>query len=186
MAQRHGVTRRGGVARGAVGRGSSVIAVAVVAVAIVLPLAAVLWRAVWIDGGLSSSALSRILGSARTWRVVVLTVGQAAVSAALAVGLGVPVAWVLARREFLGRNMVRTLAMVPFVLPSVVIGAAFASLLGPGGVADLRGTWWAVFAAHVCFNLAVVVRIVSAAVSSVDTDLESAAEACRRAARRRC
>ena len=44
------------------------------------------------------------------------------------------------------------------MLPSVVIGAAFASLLGPGGVVDLRGTWWAVIAAHVCFNLAVVIR----------------------------
>ncbi len=65
--------------------------------------------------------------------------------------------------------------MVPFVLPSVVIGAAFASLLGPRGVVDLRGTWWAVFAAHVCFNLAVVVRVVGAAVGSMDPHLESAA-----------
>ena len=47
-------------------------------------------------------------------------------------------------------------------------GGTFVTLLGPSGIADLRGTWWAVFAAHVCFNLAVVVRIVGAAVASVD------------------
>jgi thiamine transport system permease protein len=71
--------------------------------------------------------------------------------------------------------LVRSLATVPFVLPSVVIAAAFSTLLGPSGVVDLRGTWWAVIAAHVCFNLAVVIRLVGAAVAAVDPDLEAAA-----------
>ncbi len=157
------------------GSPSSFFAVGVVVVAIAAPLAAVLWRAVHVDGSLTADALSRVLGSARTWRVLAVTVGQAAVSAVLTLAIGVPVAWVLARRRFRGRGLVRTVATVPFVLPSVVVGAAFASLLGSRGLVDLRGTWWAVFAAHVCFNLAVVVRIVGAAASSVDPDLESAA-----------
>ena len=153
----------------------SLVAVVVVGLAVVVPLAAVLWRAVWIDGGFSTEALGRILGSPRTWRVVALTIGQALASAALALTVGLPVSWVLARREFGGRGALRTVAMVPFVLPSVVIGAAFATLLGPGGIADLRGTWWAVLAAHVCFNLAVVIRIAGTALESVDPDLEAAA-----------
>lgn len=160
------------------GRRVGSFAVLAVLVAVVLPLGAVLWRAVWVDGALTTEALARILGSPRTWRVLALTVGQAALSAALAVAVGVPVAWVLARREFPGRSALRLAATVPFVLPSVVIGAAFASLLGPGGVADLRGTWWAVLAAHVCFNLAVVIRVVGAAMASLDVDLEHAARLC--------
>ena len=50
--------------------------------------------------------------------------------------------------------------MVPFVLPSVVRGAAIASVLGPVGLQGVRGTWWPVLVAHLCFNLAVFVRVV--------------------------
>ncbi len=157
------------------GQRANALAVGVVLVAVVAPLAAVLWRAVYIDGSLTLDAVTRVLSSARTWRVLAITVGQAAVSAVLALLVGIPVAWVIARRRFRGRSLVRSVAMVPFVLPSVVVGAAFSTLLGPSGIADLRGTWWAVFAAHVCFNLAVVVRVVGAAVASVDPDLEGAA-----------
>lgn len=145
------------------------------ALAVVVPLAAVLLRAVMVDGEPSTEALVRMLGSARTWRIVGLTVAQAAMSALAAAMVGIPLATVLARYEFRGRALVRSLASVPFVLPSVVIAAAFSSLLGPSGVVDLRGTWWAVIAAHVCFNLAVVLRLVGAAVAGVDPDLEAAA-----------
>ena len=93
----------------------------------------------------------------------------------MTVVVGVPVAWVLNRYRFPGRGVVRTAAMVPFVLPSVVVGAAFASLLGPRGLVDARGTWWAIIAAHLCFNLAVVVRTVGAAMATTDPDLDAAA-----------
>ncbi len=156
--------------------GSTAVAVVVVALAVVVPLAAVLVRAVYIDGHLSSAALTRILGQPRTWRIVLLTVGQAAASSLAAVVVGVPVAQVIARYDFRGRTLLRSLATVPFVLPSVVIAAAFSSLLGPSGVVDLRGTWWAVIAAHVCFNLAVVIRLVGAAVAGMDPELLGAAK----------
>lgn len=150
-------------------------AVVVVGVAVAVPVVAVLVRAVRLDGGWSAGALTRILASPRTWRVIGLTVAQAAASTALTLVVGLPVAWVLARFRFRGRSLLRTLTIVPFVLPTVVIGAAFASLLGPSGLVDLRGTWWAVLAAHLCFNLAVVVSVVGAALGDLDPDLESAA-----------
>ncbi len=151
------------------------LAVAVVFVAVAVPVLAVLARAVRVDGGWSTEALDRVLSSWRTWRVVAVTVGQAAVSCGLTVAVGVPVAWVLARFRFRGRGLVRTAATVPFVLPTVIVGAAFASLLGPSGLADARGTWWAILAAHLCFNLAVMVRVVAAALADLDPDLEAAA-----------
>ncbi|MCB1010126.1 MAG: iron ABC transporter permease [Microthrixaceae bacterium] len=147
----------------------------VVVLAVLAPLASVLLRAVWVDGQFSLEALSRILGQSRTWRLVALTVGQAAASTIAAVVVGLPVAYVLYRREFRGRRLLRTVATIPFVLPSVVVAAAFASLLGPTGPVDLRGTWWAIIAAHVCFNLAVVVRITGTAMAAVDADLEDSA-----------
>ena len=50
--------------------------------------------------------------------------------------------------------MVLALVTVPFVLPTVVVGAAFLALLP----ASLDQTVWAILIAHVYFNLAVVIR----------------------------
>ena len=151
------------------------IAVAVVAAAVAVPTLAVLARAVRPDGIWGLDAFGRILGSSRTWRLLAVTVGQAAVSTLLTAAVGLPLAWVLSLYRFPGRGVLRTVAMVPFVLPSVVLGAAIASVLGPVGVVDLRGTWWPVFAAHVCFNVAVFVRIVGAALDGIDPSLEDTA-----------
>lgn len=151
------------------------IAVAAVAVAVGVPVLAVLARAVRHDGGWSLDAAGRILGGGRTWRLLAVTVGQAAVSTAFTAAVGLPLAWVLARYRFAGRGMLRTVAMVPFVLPSVVLGSAIASILGPSGLVDARGSWWPVLAAHVCFNLAVFIRVVGAALDGLDPSIEDTA-----------
>jgi thiamine transport system permease protein len=99
----------------------------------------------------------------RTWRLVGLTLGQAALGTIAAVVLGVPGAYVLYRTRFRGRRLVRGLVTVPFVLPTVVVGVAFRSLLAPGGLLGflhLDGTLAAIVAALVFFNYAVVVRTV--------------------------
>jgi thiamine transport system permease protein len=150
-------------------------AVTAVAVLIAVPLLAVVWHTVHPDGSFDLAAVSRILSSPRTWRLLAVTVAQAAASCALTLAIGLPVTWVLTRFSFRGRALLRTVATVPFVLPTVVIGAAIASLLGPRGLLDARGTWWAILAAHLCFNLAVVLRTVGAALAAVDPDLEPAA-----------
>ena len=66
--------------RSPAGQRSGAVAVLVVVLAVLAPLASVLLRAVWVDGQFSLEALSRILGQSRTWRLVALTVGQAAAS----------------------------------------------------------------------------------------------------------
>jgi len=151
------------------------LVVVVVLVVIAVPVMAVLVRAVRPDGVWSTESITRILGSPRTWRLISVTIAQAVASCVATLVAGVPIAWVLARFRFRGRSSLRTLATVPFVLPTVVIGAAFASLLGPRGLVDVRGTWWSIIAAHLCFNLAVVIRTVGASLSALDPDQESAA-----------
>jgi thiamine transport system permease protein len=76
--------------------------------------------------------------------------------------LALPAAHVLSRYEFRGRRVVQAIVTVPFVLPTVVVGAAFIALLGPRGPlgVDLEGTVWAILLAHAFFNHAVVVRVV--------------------------
>lgn len=144
--------------------GAAVVVAVVVAVAV--PVTAVLARSFVATPGLEAAGASpwfRVLGAGRTWRILGLTVGQALVSTLVTVVLGVPLAYALASFVFPGRGFLRTLVTVPFVLPSVVLGAGFSALVGAGGLFDARGSWALIIAAHTCFNLAVVVRTVGAA-----------------------
>lgn len=124
---------------------------------------------------LGGAAWSRIMGSGRTWRILGVTIAQALVSSGVSVVIGTPVAYALARYRFPGRYAARTLATVPFVLPSVVLGSAFAAIFSARGLFEARGSWWLVVLAHVCFNLAVVIRTVGGALAGVDPSVESAA-----------
>ncbi len=69
---------------------------------------------------------------------------------------------------------------MPFVLPTVVVGVAFRTLLapsGPLGVLGLDGSPVAIVAAMVFFNLAVVVRTVGSMWEHLDPRREQAAAA---------
>jgi len=109
--------------------------------------------------------------------VVWFTLWQAAVSTLITVAIGLPIAWILARFEFPGRATLRAVVTVPFVLPTVVVALAFLSLAGPRGAlgVDLSGTAVAIVAAHVFFNIAVVVRTVGSLWSHIDPRMIHAA-----------
>jgi thiamine transport system permease protein len=102
--------------------------------------------------------------------VIWFTVWQAVASTLLTLLVGVPAAGMLARFALPGRAVLRALVTVPFVLPTVVVGAAFLALIGPNGLlgVELDRTVWAILAAHVFFNYAVVVRIVGSLWAQLD------------------
>jgi thiamine transport system permease protein len=67
--------------------------------------------------------------------------------------------------------------LVPFVLPTLVVGSAFLALAGPRGAVgvDLTGTLWIILIAHVFYNYAVVVRGVGAYWERIDPSIEDSA-----------
>jgi thiamine transport system permease protein len=84
---------------------------------------------------------------------------------------GLPAAFVLHRTAFPFRRFLRAALLVPFVLPTVVVGVAFRQLLGEGGplgFLGLDGTPVAIVLGLVFFNVAVVVRVVGGAWESLD------------------
>lgn len=127
-------------------------------------------------GALLERVLSPVMG-----RVISFTFGQALLSTVLTLAIGVPGAFIFARYDFPGKRLLQALVTVPFVLPTVVVAAAFNTLLGPGSWAsrwlgqDLRYTLWAILIAHVFYNYAVVVRMVRGFWSTLDPHLEEAA-----------
>lgn len=118
-----------------------------------------------------------VLTAGRTWQIVGFTLLQAAVSTAATLVVALPAAVVLARFRFPGRTVVRALVLVPFVMPTVVVAAAFLALIGPDGAlgVDLSGSLWGLVLAHMFLNIAVVIRVVGSAMSTLNPDLESAA-----------
>ncbi|HEX2701416.1 MAG TPA: ABC transporter permease [Acidimicrobiales bacterium] len=92
-----------------------------------VPLLSLLWRAPW--SGLWSDLTDP--GATAALRLSLVCSLWATV---LATAVGLPLAWVLARRPFPGRRVVRALVLVPLVLPPVVGGMALLLALGRRGV----------------------------------------------------
>lgn len=118
--------------------------------------------------GLSEISLGAGGLEARLVRVGWFTLWQATVSTILTLIVAAPLTWAVSSFEFPGRRLAMALVTVPFVLPTVVVGTAFVSL-------GLDDSIWAILAAHVFFNVAVVVRTVSTLWSRIDPWLQDAA-----------
>jgi thiamine transport system permease protein len=142
------------------------------------PVVSIVGRGLAPDWRLDLDPIGKVVTDASLRHIVWFTVWQATVSTVLTLAIALPGAYVLARFEFAGRRVIRALVTVPFVLPTVVVGSAFAGLLGPGGPLaglGLDQTVWAILIAHVFFNYAVVVRTVGGLWSHLDPRPEEAA-----------
>jgi thiamine transport system permease protein len=123
-------------------------------------------------------------------RLLAFTTGQALLSTLLTLLAGMPAAYVFARYDFRGKSLVRALTTIPFVLPTMVVAAAFTALLGPQGhlnrwlmavlgldapLIHLQQTLALVLIAHVFYNAAIIVRLVGGFWANLNPRVEEAA-----------
>ncbi|MQY15954.1 hypothetical protein SRB5_61460 [Streptomyces sp. RB5] len=145
------------------------------------PVAAIVARGLKDGGQWRFGRFGEVLGDPGIREVLWFTLWQAAASTALTLLIALPGAYVFARFDFPGKQLLRAVVTVPFVLPTVVVGSAFLALLGRGGLLDeavglrLDTTVWAILLAHVFFNYAVVVRTVGGLWAQLDPRQEEAA-----------
>ena len=117
--------------------------------------------------------------------VLMLSLRVAFVATLLNAAVGIPLAYLLARRNFRARWLVDLFVMLPLVLPPTVTGYYLIVLLGRRGwlgspLYQLTGwsvafTWYAAVMAASVMALPLLVRTARAAIESVDRDLERAA-----------
>jgi molybdate transport system permease protein len=144
----------------------------------VLPLVGLLQRTPW-------GSLWDDLSAPETRDALKLSLECSLWSTAIAVLLGVPVAWVLARTDFHGRKFVRALVLLPMIIPPVVGGVALLLAFGRSG---LVGEWlYDTFGIQFTFSKSGVVLAetfvampfliltVEAGLRSIDTRYEDAA-----------
>ncbi len=152
------------------------VPVVFLAVFFAYPVASILER------GLTEGSALDVIRRRSTGRLVAFTVAQALASAVLSLLAGLPAAWAVARLDLPGRRVVRALLVVPFVLPTLVVGAALQATFERFGVDGRDGfhlehTVAAILLAHMVLNVAVVVRVVGAHWALVDPRAEEAARA---------
>jgi molybdate transport system permease protein len=118
--------------------------------------------------------------TAEDFSILLLTLRVAALSTAVILPVGVLAAWLLARRDFPGRQVVETALSLPLVLPPTAVGLLLLQLLrrtGPiGKVFDAAGievlfTWKAVAIATAVMSFPLLVRPARAAFEEIDPRL---------------
>lgn len=92
-----------------------------------IPLASIVAAAPW-------ASLPQVLTTTSTVQALRLSLVTSATSAALCLALGVPLGWIFARARFPGRDVVRTIVVLPLVLPPVVGGVALLLAFGRDGL----------------------------------------------------
>ena len=118
------------------------------------------------------------------WEAVLLSLRVSLVATFVSLPLGVFVAYLLARKEFVGRSALNALVHLPLVLPPVVTGYVLLVVFGRQGVLgapldflgigfSFRWTGAALAAAIMAFPL--MVRAIRLAIEAVDQGLEEAA-----------
>ncbi len=130
------------------------------------------------------------LSSESVREILWFTIWQAALSTLLTLVIGLPGAYLLARYEFRGKTLLQALSGVAFVLPTLVVAAAFYALLGPRGWINLAAmrifglsaapihltnTIYAILLAHIFYNTTIVLRMVGDFWSHIDPRLNQAA-----------
>src|SRR5688572_21757157 len=98
------------------------------------PLAAILQISLAPEGQLDLSGFTELVSSAYYRNTLWFTLWQAALSTVLTLALALPGAYVFVRFQFPGKSLLLSLATLPFVLPTVVVAAAFTALIGPKGL----------------------------------------------------
>ena len=151
---------------------------ALLAVFLALPVLVLVGRAV-VGGSLAGT-----IGSGAILDALDLSLVTTAVSLAVTVTIGTPLAFVLARRRFPGAGLVEVVVDLPLVLPPSVAGLALLLVFGRrgllGGTLDAFGiavpfTTVAVIIAQVFVSAPLYVRSARAGLAGVARDLEDAA-----------
>jgi len=144
------------------------VPLAFLAVFFLYPVATIIGRGLWPDGTLDLDPIVDVVGDASQREVVWFTLWQAALSTVLTLAVGLPAAYAFSRFWFPGVGLVRSLVVVPFVLPTLVVSSAFLAL-------GMEPSLGAILVAHVFFNYAVVVRTVGGLWAHLDPHQEEAA-----------
>ncbi|HEX2907853.1 MAG TPA: iron ABC transporter permease [Phototrophicaceae bacterium] len=154
------------------------------------PLLAIFAVSLAPEGQLDLSSFAQIITSAYYRDTLWFTLWQAVLSTLLTILLALPGAYIFVRYRFPAKSLLMALATLPFVLPTVVVSAAFSALIGPNGLVNtglmaffglesppiqLERTLTIILIVHVFYNYAVALRMLTGFWANQNPRMEEAA-----------
>ncbi|MGD2026492.1 MAG: iron ABC transporter permease [Anaerolineales bacterium] len=154
------------------------------------PLGSILWTSFARSGAGVFETIADAWQSASIRRIVGFTFWQAVLSTLLTLAVGLPGAYLFGKFDFRGKKLLRALTGVPFVMPTLVVAAAFDALIGTRGwlnqglmalfnlaepPIELSNTLAVILLAHVFYNTTIVIRLVGDFWANLDPRLPQAA-----------
>lgn len=150
------------------------------------PLASALAPGILSPSGLTLIYLSQLLSSPYIQSLILFTISQALASTILALLIGFPAAYLLAKFQFPGKSLVKAIATVPFVVPGIIVALGFILFFGNNGVLNrflfsiglpgifLLYSWKGILLAHAFYNFPIPARLISSAWERLDLSFEDA------------
>jgi thiamine transport system permease protein len=176
-------------AKGAAGSLVSRLALLAYSAAALAPLAALLLLAPRGSAEGARSAFSA-LAEPRSLRAIGFTLAQAGMSTLAALAIGIPGAALVARYKFPGRKALKSLSVLPFALPSVLMVLAFVLFYGRSGYLNRFAMWafglsepplgflytfWGIVLVHGFYEFPIVLQSVGEVWERLPRDREDAA-----------
>ncbi len=141
-------------------------------VAVVVSSFGTVWLGTWLPNGFTGKWWAQTWSEFGLGNTLLVTLEVALLVVLISVLLGVPAAYVLARRTFPGKKIVSLLLLLPLLVPPITYGIPLATLLYQWG---LGGNMTGVVLANLVPSLPFVVLTMTPFVEQVDRRVEDAA-----------
>jgi putative spermidine/putrescine transport system permease protein len=133
------------------------------------------WFGTWLPAGFTTHWYAQAWNEFGLGQVLWVTFEVAVAVVLIALVIGVPAAYALARRQFPGKRVVMLLILLPVLLPPITYGIPLATVLYKFHFA---GTITGIIMANLVPALPFVVLVMTPFIEQIDTNIESAARMC--------
>jgi putative spermidine/putrescine transport system permease protein len=133
------------------------------------------WFGTWWPAGLTTSWYATAWQEMNLLDVLLVTLQVSLAVVVLSVVLGVPAAYALARRGFVGKPLVNVLFLLPILMPPMTYGIPLATVLYKFGLA---GSLTGVVLANLVPSVPFVILTMTPFIEQIDPKIEAAARMC--------
>jgi putative spermidine/putrescine transport system permease protein len=130
------------------------------------------WLGTWLPEGWTTSWYTAAWSEFQLGDILWVTVEVVFAVVFLALLIGVPAAYTLARRNFVGKRLLMLLFLLPLMVPPITYGIPMATVLYK---VQLAGTIWGVILANLVPAAPFVILVMTPFIEQIDPNLESAA-----------
>jgi putative spermidine/putrescine transport system permease protein len=130
------------------------------------------WLGTWLPEGWTINWYASAWKEFQLGDILVVTVEVVFAVVFLALLIGVPAAYTLARRDFVGKKLLMLVFLLPLMVPPITYGIPMATVLYQ---VHLAGTIWGVILANLIPAAPFVILVMTPFIEQIDPNLESAA-----------